>query len=663
MTFNIQLDYRFDSQGFFNNTNRRNTLEAAVSVWEGLLADEFTNVPTGTDLSVTNPETGQTVGFESDFEIDDLVIFVGARELGTTLGVGGPSGIWIVGSELESRFQGNDFEPWTGSISFDESTNWFFDQTPDTDNDIPNTANDFFTVALHEIAHVLGFGTSNAFNNLVSGQFFIGGNATAINGGNSIPLYSQDTSHIQEDFLFNGAENLMDPTTTVGDRKFPTELELAMLVDIGYQLVGSPTTTEPELTIDDIVVSESDQVATFSLTLSQASNQRITVDFTTEDDSAIANQDYIATSNTIEFAPGETTQSVTVSLISDDNLEFDETFNLVLSNPVGVQLNDGVATATIQEALQSSESVTLPPERDNLILTGSGNIDGTGNNQDNTLEGNSGNNNIIALQGNDLVRGNNGDDLILGNQGDDTLNGGGQNDIVYGGQDNDLVSGDDGSDLLLANFGDDTVNGGMGDDIIYGGQDQDQLFGNEGNDLLLGNFGDDNVNGGMGDDIIYGGQNRDQLFGNEGSDLVFGNLGNDTLSGGNGNDSLYGGQGDDQLAGDSGADTLIGGLGSDRFIFANQGEGIDQILDFNSAEDQIALLGSGFSNDLTENQNLEPSQFLIGSNATNPNQRIIYNPNNSTLFFDADGNGTIAQVAIAQLPQGVTLSADNIFIL
>ncbi len=140
-TFNIQFDYKFDTNGWFT-PERREALEAAATIWENIIQDEFDNLPIGTVTpSVTNPQTGETINlFTTDVVIDDLLVFVGAGELGSsTLGLAGPSG-WYTN---ETRYIGSDFEPWAGSISFDTSTQWFFDSTPATSNDIPSASIDF----------------------------------------------------------------------------------------------------------------------------------------------------------------------------------------------------------------------------------------------------------------------------------------------------------------------------------------------------------------------------------------------------------------------------------------------------------------------------------------------------------------------------------------
>lgn len=134
-------------------------------------------------------------------------------------------------------------EPWAGSITFNTSTQWFFDTTPffgatpNTSDIIPAENVDFLSTAVHELGHVLGIGTSNAFNSFISGSFFNGPNAKALNGNNPIPLHS-DLNHVQDGFLIGGvgSEALMEPDINFGVRKLPTALDIALLVDIGYQL-------------------------------------------------------------------------------------------------------------------------------------------------------------------------------------------------------------------------------------------------------------------------------------------------------------------------------------------------------------------------------------------------------------------------------------------
>src|SRR6266545_1400380 len=73
----------------------------------------------------------------------------------------------------------------------------------------------------------------------------------------------------------------------------------------------------PELSIDDVTVVEGDTgavTASFTVALSVVSDQTVTVDFATADDTATAADDYLSVGSTLVFDPGQTTQSVSVSV-------------------------------------------------------------------------------------------------------------------------------------------------------------------------------------------------------------------------------------------------------------------------------------------------------------------------------------------------------------
>lgn len=238
-SFNIEFDYRFDRSGFFNDPNRRQILETAASFWERHILDEFTDLAPGTPIYIKNPSTGGTLSLTLDRPIDDILVFVGTAPLSSdTIAQAGPSGNWTPGSELDARFNSSNFEPWTGHISFNSTINWFIDPTPQTHNDIPPGQVDLMTVATHELGHILGIGSSQAFNQWISGQSFIGPNALVITEGLGVPL-AADLSHIQDHFLPNGiaGESLLDPMMPSGVRQMPTLLDLALLQDIGYQIM------------------------------------------------------------------------------------------------------------------------------------------------------------------------------------------------------------------------------------------------------------------------------------------------------------------------------------------------------------------------------------------------------------------------------------------
>jgi YD repeat-containing protein len=108
-------------------------------------------------------------------------------------------------------------------------------------------------------------------------------------------------------------------------------------------------TSLPAITMGAVTVDETAGTATFNVTMSGASSRTVTVNFATANGTAVAGADYIATSGTLSFAPGETTQSVTV-VILDDNLyegAAPETFLLNLSSPLYAALGTSFVTGSI----------------------------------------------------------------------------------------------------------------------------------------------------------------------------------------------------------------------------------------------------------------------------------------------------------------------------
>ncbi|NNE52948.1 MAG: matrixin family metalloprotease [Sulfitobacter sp.] len=243
MAFSIKFDYRFDSTGFFNDPARRTTLEGAAAEWETLIGDEFADVPAEASFEVSNPsQPGSTERVTLTERLDDILIFVGARNIpGSTAAFAGPTGYSLFGDVYSARisndFRGSgpvsNFEPWAGQISFDTTTNWHYGLDAP-----PSGKLDLFTLAIHEIGHVLGIGTSSTFNALIAPgnpPTFNGVNTMALNGGRGVPL-DRDEGHIQEGFSGNSV--VLDPILERGTRLTPSAIDRAMLADIGYKVTG-----------------------------------------------------------------------------------------------------------------------------------------------------------------------------------------------------------------------------------------------------------------------------------------------------------------------------------------------------------------------------------------------------------------------------------------
>ncbi len=215
------------------------------------------------------------------------------------------------------------------------------------------------------------------------------------------------------------------------------------------------------------------------------------------------------------------------------------------------------------DLVQSSVSYTLGDNVENLTLTGTGNIDGTGNALANALTGNAGNNILDGGAGTDTMVGGAGDDTYVvdattdvvteaASQGTDTV----QSSVTY-------TLGTNVENLTLT---------GTGNINATGNTLNNTLTGNAGNNVLSGGTGNDTMAGGAGDDtyvVDAAGDVVTEVAG-EGTDLVQSavtyTLGaeveNLTLTG-TGNINATGNTLTNTLTGNTGANILDGGAGDD----------------------------------------------------------------------------------------------------
>ena len=328
--------------------------------------------------------------------------------------------------------------------------------------------------------------------------------------------------------------------------------------------------------------------------------------------------------------------------------------DLFIVDNAGDILNEGVDEGT--DNVQASVSYALQANIENMTLTGTAGINGTGNSGVNNIFGNAGANVLYGLAGNDSLVGAEGDDTLDGGLGGDRLRGGTGADTYY--QDNaaDVVVEfvGEGTDLVYStvstilrdNVENLTLTGaaaynGTGNalaNVLTGNDLINKLTGMDGDDSLAGYAGADTLDGGAGNDTLDGGAGADRLFGRlgddtymvddaldaiaenlgEGTDTVlamvtyslaanlenltlggsaangFGNSSDNVVTGNASNNSLGGNGGNDTLGGLGGADTLTGGAGADFFVIATGG-GADTITDFSVAQGDKLKLQAGLN--------------------------------------------------------------------
>lgn len=147
-------------------------------------------------------------------------------------------------------------------------------------------------------------------------------------------------------------------------------------------------------------------------------------------------------------------------------------------------------TDTITEAansgtdtVQSAVTYTLGANLEHLRLTGTSNINGTGNSLNNLVFGSRGNNTLNGRAGNDTLDGNFGNDILNGEDGNDTLQGGPGNDRLNGGSGRDILIGVWPDSPLPPGLGEiDTLTGGTGADRFVLGDTKKVYYSGQGKD-------------------------------------------------------------------------------------------------------------------------------------------------------------------------------------
>ncbi len=181
-----------------------------------------------------------------------------------------------------------------------------------------------------------------------------------------------------------------------------------------------------------------------------------------------------------------------------------------------IYIVDNVADLVIESAngghdiVRSSVSYVLPSHVEDLELSGTTAIDGTGNVMQNTLRGNAGANRLDGGAGADMMVGGAGDDsYIVDNPGD----------VVY-----EVAGG--GSDRVLSSVSL-TLRAEVESLMLTGSAEIDGT-GNSLANTLVGNRAGNRLSGAAGDDALYGEQGSDRLYAGDGNDILWGDAATDT---------------------------------------------------------------------------------------------------------------------------------------
>ncbi len=300
---------------------------------------------------------------------------------------------------------------------------------------------------------------------------------------------------------------------------------------------------------------------------------------------------------------------------------------------------------TVQSAVTFSLATLGNVEH--LTLTGTDNINGTGNALTNILTGNSGNNQLTGGAGNDT---------LVGGLGNDVLDGGTGNDSMAGGLGDDTYVRDSATDVITEGLtaGTDTVqsalNYTLGANVENleltgtavtgtGNALNNSLTGNSGNNTLTGLAGNDTLNGGDGNDTLNGGLGNDQLHGGAGNDSLIGDVGQDIVNGEAGDDQIT------MLVTAGNVDTIDAGADTDLLILSGVVGGNGLVVVDLSAADQVVSIAGDPNRDTQVQTGFEGvNGALLGSAMTvtgSTGDNVIIGSNGADTIDGGDGQDTL----------------------
>ena len=221
LAITVAIDYSYDTFSFFDTQAKKDLLQMAADSLAGNFSDELLDITPGAGpasswtASFPAPDSGANTSVTNlTVPTNTVIVYAGARDLGGSAdqgysvgrggtgdaSAGGPPAwrdrVLTRGQSGALASPASDFGPWGGAITFttNPNVNWHFGATT-TGLDAGEV--DFLSVAMHELAHLLGYGGADSWTRHVDNtlRLFNGPMSVAeYDGAGDVPL-APDLGH------------------------------------------------------------------------------------------------------------------------------------------------------------------------------------------------------------------------------------------------------------------------------------------------------------------------------------------------------------------------------------------------------------------------------------------------------------------------------------
>jgi Ca2+-binding RTX toxin-like protein len=250
---------------------------------------------------------------------------------------------------------------------------------------------------------------------------------------------------------------------------------------------------------------------------------------------------------------------------------------------IGDDIDESLTTGT--DRVRSSISYTLGTNVENLVLTGAGNLDGTGNGDANAITGNTGSNRLDGGAGVDILNGGTGNDTYVVDSASDSVieSVGGGTDTVESSVTYHLSNAYEIEKLTLTGVGAINGFGNSLNNVLTGNNAANLLNADGGVDQMIGMGGNDTYVVDNSSDVVteaaLGGtdtvqSSADYTLSSEVEKLILIGTGDLDGTGNGGANTLIGNSGMNRLDGAGGVDTMNGGGGNDTYVVDSAGDSV-----------------------------------------------------------------------------------------